>query len=126
MPQLVAVKTLKIDGALGARAATVALVDQLEKAGPYGSAHPQPLFALPAHQLVDVRQVGAEHVKLTLAGLDGARLDAIAFRALGTELGPFLFSQRGHSIHVAGSLSADLWQGSRRVQLRVIDAAKAR
>ncbi|WP_377288662.1 single-stranded-DNA-specific exonuclease RecJ [Rhizobium sp. SG2393] len=126
VPQLVAVKTLKIDGALGARAATVELVDQLEKAGPYGSAHPQPVFALPAHQVVDVRQVGAEHVKLTLSGMDGARLDAIAFRALGTDLGPFLFAQRGQSIHVAGSLSADLWQGSRRVQLRVLDAAKTR
>ncbi|SIQ02590.1 single-stranded-DNA-specific exonuclease [Rhizobium sp. RU20A] len=126
VPQLVAVKTLKIDGALGARAATVELVDQLEKAGPYGSAHPQPVFALPAHQVIDVRQVGAEHVKVTLAGLDGARLDAIAFRAMGTDLGPFLFAQRGHSIHVAGSLSADLWQGSRRVQLRIIDAAKVR
>ena len=31
----------------GASGATLALVDQLEAAGPYGSGHPQPIFAVP-------------------------------------------------------------------------------
>ncbi|WEZ83546.1 single-stranded-DNA-specific exonuclease RecJ [Rhizobium sp. 32-5/1] len=122
---LVSVQTLKIDGALGASGANLSLIDQLELAGPYGSGHPQPIFALPGHRLRDARQVGVNHVKVTLEGLDGTRLEGIAFRALETPLGDFLLSSRGLSIHVAGSISADLWQGSRRVQLRVIDAAKA-
>jgi single-stranded-DNA-specific exonuclease len=62
---------------------------------------------------------------VTLEGQDGSRLDGIAFRATETPLGDFLLSSRGTSIHVAGSVSADLWQGQRRVQLRVTDAAKA-
>jgi len=122
---LVSVQTLKIDGALGAAGANLALIDQLELAGPYGSGHPQPIFALPGHRLRDARQVGATHVKVTLEGQDGSRLEGIAFRALETPLGDFLLSSRGLSIHVAGSISADLWQGSRRVQLRVLDAARA-
>ncbi len=122
---LVSVQTLKIDGALGASGANLALIDQLELAGPYGSGHAQPVFALPGHRLRDARQVGINHVKVTLEGLDGSRLEGIAFRALETPLGDFLLSSRGLSIHVAGSISADLWQGSRRVQLRVVDAARA-
>ncbi len=122
---LVAVQTLKVDGALGASGATLELIDLLEQAGPYGSAHPQPVFAFPAHRLRDCRQVGANHIKVTLEGQDGSRLDGIAFRAVETPLGDFLFASRGASIHVAGSISADLWQGQRRVQLRVSDAAKA-
>ncbi|WP_312361895.1 single-stranded-DNA-specific exonuclease RecJ [Ensifer sp.] len=122
---LVAVQTLKVDGALGASGATLELIDLLEQAGPYGSAHPQPVFAFPAHRLRDCRQVGANHIKVTLEGQDGGRLDGIAFRAVETPLGDFLFASRGASIHVAGSISADLWQGQRRVQLRVSDAAKA-
>lgn len=122
---LVAVQTLKVDGALGASGATLELIDLLEQAGPYGSAHPQPVFAFPSHRLRDCRQVGANHIKVTLEGQDGSRLDGIAFRAVETPLGDFLFASRGASIHVAGSVSADLWQGLRRVQLRVSDAAKA-
>jgi single-stranded-DNA-specific exonuclease len=122
---LVSAETLKIDGALGAAGANLALIDQLEQAGPYGAGHPQPVFALPAHRLRDSRQVGANHVKITLEGQDGSRAEGIAFRALETPLGDLLLSGRGTSIHVAASISADLWQGTRRVQLRVIDAAKA-
>lgn len=122
---LVAVQTLKVDGALAASGASLELIDLLEQAGPYGSAHPQPVFAFPQHRLRDSRQVGANHVKVTLEGQDGSRLDGIAFRATETPLGDFLLGSRGASIHVAGSVSADLWQGQRRVQLRVTDAAKA-
>ncbi|MBB5572410.1 single-stranded-DNA-specific exonuclease [Rhizobium paranaense] len=122
---LVANETLKIDGALGAGGATVELVDQLETAGPYGSGHPQPIFALPSHRLRDSRLVGQSHIKITLEAQDGGRLDGIAFRAVETPLGELLLSSRGSQIHIAGTLGADHWQGARRVQLRVMDAAKA-
>ncbi|PWW03755.1 single-stranded-DNA-specific exonuclease [Hoeflea marina] len=117
---------LRIDGAVAASGATIALVDQVEKAGPYGAAHPQPVFAVPAHVLADVRLVGQNHVKVTLKGPDGGRLDGIAFRAMDTPLGQALMAGRGLNFHFAGTLSADHWQGSRRVQLRVLDAAVAR
>jgi single-stranded-DNA-specific exonuclease len=122
---LVAVQTLKVDGALAAAGATLDLVDLLDQAGPYGSGHPQPLFAFPQHRLRDSRQVGANHVKVTLEGQDGSRMEGIAFRAAETPLGDFLLGNRGATVHVAGFVSADLWQGTRKVQLRVTDAAKA-
>ena len=122
---LAANQTLKIDGAIGASGATLALVDQLEAAGPYGSGHPQPIFAVPLHRLKDARPVGTTHIKITLEGMDGKRLDGIAFRAAETDLGHFLMNNRGNQVHVAGTLSADHWQGNRRVQFRVLDAAKA-
>lgn len=125
VPGLVANETLKIDGALGASGATVELIDRLETAGPYGSGHPQPIFALPSHRLRDSRLVGQSHIKITLEAQDGGRLDGIAFRAAETPLGELLMSSRGSQIHVVGTLGADHWQGNRRVQLRVTDAAKA-
>ncbi|MCJ9759067.1 single-stranded-DNA-specific exonuclease RecJ, partial [Agrobacterium sp. SHOUNA12C] len=70
VPGLVANETLKIDGALGASGATVDLIDQLETAGPYGSGHPQPIFALPSHRLRDSRLVGQSHIKITLEAQD--------------------------------------------------------
>lgn len=115
---------LKIDGALSASGATLELIDMIEQAGPYGAGHSQPVFAFPAHKLVDARQVGANHIKVTIESLDRTRLDGIAFRAIGTALGDLLLGSRGASLHFAGTLSADIWQSARRVQLRIIDAAK--
>ncbi len=120
---LVENSVLKIDGAIGASGATLQLIDQLEQAGPYGSGHSQPVFAIPAHRLRDVRLVGTSHVKVTLEAMDGSRLDGIAFRAAEAPLGQLLLNSRGKLLHVAGTLGADLWQGQKRVQLRLLDAA---
>ncbi|OCW58842.1 single-stranded-DNA-specific exonuclease RecJ [Hoeflea olei] len=123
---LTAAHRLKIDGAVSASGATLDLIDMIERAGPYGAGHPQPVFAVPAHTLSDARVVGQNHIKLTLQGADGGRLNGIAFRAADTEMGSALLNGRGLSFHVAGTLSADHWQGVRRVQIRVVDAAVAR
>ncbi|EFM57185.1 single-stranded-DNA-specific exonuclease RecJ [Brucella inopinata] len=116
-------QSLSIDGALAASGATVALYEALQKAGPYGSAHPQPLLALPHHVLADVRGVGRDHVRVTLRGADGKRVNAIAFRAAEGDLGRFLFNNIGRSVHVAGNLSLNHWNGSVSPQIQILDAA---
>ena len=117
---------LKIDAALSAAGANLDLVDLVEKAGPYGSGHPQPVFALPNHLLRDVRVVGQNHLKITIAGADGRTLNGIAFRAADSAMGKVLLDSQGLAFHFAGTISADYWQGIRRVQLRLLDAAPAK
>ena len=85
---------LPIDAALTARGATADLIDFVERAGPFGAGHPEPIFALPSHQLVYVEAVGNGHIRLSLAGGDGANLKAIAFRAAETRLGRALIAAR--------------------------------
>lgn len=114
---------LDIDGAISADGATDRLYDVLESAGPYGSGHAAPVFALPRHQLVSARTVGSNHVRAELASLTGTRIAAIAYRAADSELGAFLFRNVGKTIHVAGTLSANYWNGNRTIQLRMVDAA---
>jgi single-stranded-DNA-specific exonuclease len=116
-------EVLHIDAAVSAEGATLALCDTLEKAGPYGSGHPAPVFALPRHRIADAREVGNGHVRLDLQSLSGARLSAIAFRAAQSDLGSFLFARRGSSVHLAGTLSVNHWNGRETVQMRVTDAA---
>src|SRR5690606_8450013 len=99
--------------------------DALEAAGPYGAGHAAPILVLPRHRLADARAVGSGHVRAELKSDGGGRIGGIAFRAQGTELGDFLFRHRGRSVHVAGSLSGNFWNGSRKVQFRIIDAAPA-
>ncbi|TPQ47261.1 single-stranded-DNA-specific exonuclease RecJ, partial [Prosthecomicrobium hirschii] len=97
--------------------------EMVEKAGPYGAGHPEPLFALAAHRVTYVETVGQGHVRASLAAGDGSTLKAMAFRAASEPLGRALLEARGRMVHVAGSLSLDHWQGDARVQLRVLDVA---
>ena len=117
---------LKIDAALAASGATLALVDLIERAGPYGSGHPQPVFALPAQSLRFAKIVGQDHIKITIGAPGGGTLDGIAFRAAQTPMGQALLAGQGSNFHFVGTISADYWQGMRRVQLRLMDAAPAR
>jgi single-stranded-DNA-specific exonuclease len=118
-------ESLLIDGALSAEGVTLQLLDSLDKAGPFGTGHVAPVFALPRHRLVDARQVGTNHIRADLQSGSGGRIQAIAFRAVDTALGEFLFRNRGAAVHVAGSLSSNYWNGNRRAQFRIIDAASA-
>ncbi len=116
-------RSLSVDGAVAASGASVALYESLQKAGPYGSAHPQPILVLPHHVLVDVRTVGRDHVRVTLRGSDGKRVNAIAFRVAEGDLGRFLFNNIGQSVHIAGNLSLNHWNGSVTPQIQILDAA---
>ncbi|WP_458761075.1 single-stranded-DNA-specific exonuclease RecJ [Afipia sp. TerB] len=117
------VNELYIDGAISARAVTTDFVNTLNRAGPFGAANPEPLIALPAHQLVYADEVGQAHLRLRFKSGDGAFVNGMAFRAIGQKLGNALLENRGQPLHVAGSLTVDRWQGAERVQLRVADVA---
>ncbi len=117
------VNELDIDGAISARAVTTELANTLNRAGPFGSGNPEPVLALPAHQLVYADEVGQAHLRLRFKSGDGAIVNGIAFRSVGQKLGNALLANRGQQLHVAGSLSVDRYQGAERVQFRVIDVA---
>jgi len=120
------VAELAIDGALTAAAATPALVETVERIGPFGTGNSEPRFALPQLRVVRADTVGGAHVRCVLAdGAGPARLKAIAFRALDGALGPALLASGGGTFHVAGHLRADRWQGRDGVQLVIDDAAPA-
>ena len=116
-------ESLAVDGALAAEGATLSLLDALEKAGPFGAGHIAPVFVLPRHRLADARAIGTNHIRVDLQSQSGGKIQAIAFRAVDTPLGEFLFRNRGKTVHVAGSLSGNYWNGNRTVQFRITDAA---
>lgn len=120
-----AAESLTIDAAITARAATAEMIHIVDRAGPFGSGNPEPVFALPSHGIAYADPVGQAHVRVRLRAPDGGALDAIAFRALDRPLGQALLAARGQTMHLAGCLAIDRWQGQERVQLRILDAAAA-
>jgi single-stranded-DNA-specific exonuclease len=115
---------LRIDSLLTTAAATVALVEEIENAGPFGAAAPAPRLAL-ADVAVSARRIGESHLKLSLSDGSGPGLDAIAFGAFDSAIGPMLENPGHRRFHLAGKLELNHWNGRTRVQLRLDDAAHA-
>jgi len=116
---------LRLDGVLMPGAATVDLIGQIEKAGPFGAGAPAPRFAFPDCQILFAKVVGANHLKVTFGDGLGARIDAISFGAMDGPMGPMLLNHKGARFHLAGRLEVNTWQGRQSPQLRLEDAAPA-
>ncbi|MBL8808178.1 MAG: single-stranded-DNA-specific exonuclease RecJ [Rhodospirillales bacterium] len=113
---------VEFDGTLPLAAATATLVEELERVGPYGVGNPEPRFVFNAVRVAKADIVGTSHVRCFLEDSRGARLSAIAFRAVGTGLADILLRSDGASIHILGRLKLDTWRGASRVQLQIEDA----
>ena len=119
------IPTLRLDGALTVRGASMELVSVLEQVAPFGVGNPEPRFAIAEANITFAGVVGENHLKCALSGGDGGRLEAIAFRSLDTEMGQALLNHSGAPFHIAGRLRVNSWQGRSTVQLQIDDAAPA-
>jgi single-stranded-DNA-specific exonuclease len=120
-----AVRELGIDAALTPGAATQELVGMIERAGPFGAGNALPRFALTSVRVSYAQPVGEGHVRCTLVGAERGKIDAIAFRAGQTALGPALLDPARPVLHVAGALRIDRYGGRESVRLQIDDAASA-
>lgn len=123
-------RALTLDGELHPKAATAELLQRLKDAEPFGMGNPNPRFVFANLRLAKADIVGENHIRciFTDGAVGGkstnARLQGIAFRAVGTPLEQaFAEAQRGKLLHVAGQLKLNSWNGVDRVDLQVEDAA---
>jgi single-stranded-DNA-specific exonuclease len=115
-----------VDGVATIRGMKPDFVRLLEtNVGPFGMANPEPRFVLPFVKIVSADIVGESHVRLMLADIEGgARMKAIAFRAVDTPLGEALLGNKGRqAIHLMGQFHVNSWNGSESVEFHVEDAA---
>lgn len=116
---------LTVAGLLMPGAATPDLFRDIEAAGPFGMAAPAPRFAFAEQAILHAKEVGDGHLKLSFGDGLGARIDAIAFGAVRSEMGQALMNHGGARFHLAGRLDLNHWGGRESVQLRLEDAAAA-
>lgn len=116
---------LRLDGAMMPTAATVELAEQIEQAGPFGAGASGPRYAFSDMQIYFAKRVGENHLKLSFGDTDGGRMEAIAFGAYDTDLGPTLEQHGGARFHLAGRLDINTFRGRQTIQLRLEDAAPA-
>ena len=118
-------RDLRLDGLLMPGAVTPGLIEEIERAGPFGQGAPAPRFAFADMAITHTRRVGENHLKIGFSDGMSAPIDAIAFGAFDGPLGPLLDAHGGMRFHLAGRLELNHWQGRTRPQLRLEDAARS-
>ena len=112
-----------IDGAVSARAVTTELATTLNRAGPFGSGNPEPVIALPSHQLVYADEVGQAHLRVRFK--IGRRLHrqrhGVSFDRPETR--QRVDREPRSALACGGIARGRSLAGLERVQLRVIDVA---
>jgi single-stranded-DNA-specific exonuclease len=116
-------RALTIDAAGAISALDLGLIESLDRIGPYGQGHPEPLFALPDVRVSFSKLVKDEHVRFTLEDARGARIGGIAFRAMKSPLGEALLKREG-VFHAAVRVKRNEWNGNVRVEAEIVDLAK--
>ncbi|MGI9435781.1 MAG: single-stranded-DNA-specific exonuclease RecJ [Geminicoccaceae bacterium] len=114
---------LQLDAELQPGSLTLDLGDALDRLAPFGRGNAEPRFWLPAARLHQVRRIGENHLDCWLGDGNGARIRGVAFRIADQPLGQGLLSLGDKSVHLAGRLKVDTWQGKRRVGFQIEDAA---
>jgi len=115
------ISTLSIDLELKAQDIDWEFMLDLKKMEPFGMGNREPVFMLKNMCISDVRMVGngIKHLKLALRATDGNPkiFDAIGFK-LGDE---FSGLKKDDLVDVVFNLSEDEWNGSKKIQMKLID-----
>ena len=112
-------KTYLVDMAISVTGAIPELIKQLRLIEPFGAGNPEPKFILKDVNLFNAKIVGENHIKCSISDSTNSRLDAIAFRSVGTELGKSLLNN--YHAHVIGRLKISEWNGRESLQMHIED-----
>ncbi len=118
-------RALSVDAAGAIGALDLDLIDALDRIGPYGQGHPEPLFALPNVRVSFAKLVKEDHVRFTLEDTRGARIGGIAFRAMKSPLGEAMMKKDG-TYHAAVRVKRNDWNGNVRAEVEIVDLAEAK
>ncbi len=117
-------RSLLLDAVLSPAGVNAALVEAMEAGGPYGVGWPAPRVAAGPFRVIRADLVGTDHVRAIVAGPDGARLKAMAWRSAASALGQALLSAGpSRTLWLAGRPKLDDWSGRNVAELHVDDAA---
>lgn len=119
-------RALLLDAVLAPGGVCPELCDALEAGGPYGAGWPAPRVAAGPVRIIKADVVGNGHLRLVVAGDDGKRIKAIAFRMAESPLGEAMLAAPAHrKLWIAGRIKRDDWGSRPAAELHLEDAAWA-
>jgi single-stranded-DNA-specific exonuclease len=117
-------RALKVDAVAGVGGLDLGLITALDRIGPYGVGHPEPLLALPEVRFCFSKIVKEEHMRFTLEDRRGARIGGIAFRAMKGPLGEAM-QKKDVVYHAVVRLKRNAFNGRETAEAEIVDLALA-
>jgi single-stranded-DNA-specific exonuclease len=100
--------------------------EQLEKMAPFGEGNPAPLFLLKEVRITEMKSVGATNCHLKLSLEKDAERGVKKLKAIGFGLAGFCDKIKlGEKVDIVFELIANEWNGSRELQLKIVDLKKS-
>jgi single-stranded-DNA-specific exonuclease len=119
-------RALMLDAVLAPGGVCPMLCDAMDAGGPYGAGWPAPRVAAGPVRVIKADIVGNGHLRVIVAGDDGRRIKAIAFRMADSPLGEAMLAAPPHrKLWVAGRVKRDDWGDRPSAELHLEDAAWA-
>ncbi len=114
-------RSLSVDAPITTAMATPATIEMMNRAAPFGMGNPSPRVVLRDAKIIAIDILKDQHLRVILTDTSGGRLKAMSFRSVGTPLGDALQSSYGKTLHLAGSLKLEHWQGRQQISFMIDD-----
>jgi single-stranded-DNA-specific exonuclease len=116
---------LWVDGALSVSGGTLALAEQIQRLAPFGPGNEEPVLVLSRTRVARAERIGAEGntIRAFLEDEAGGRLKSVMFRAGESPVATALLAREGATLHIAGHLRAESWNGRVTPGFMILDAA---
>ena len=101
------------------------MIDEIDKAGPFGSDSPKPIFVVKNCKIKWCKLLGNKHLRFYIYDNSFRKIQSIFFRALENKAGTFLYENLEGTFHFAGNLEINDWLGKKEPNFVVKDIAIA-
>ena len=120
------ISNLNINSVISINAITLNLIEQIEKAGPFGPDAPAPIFVIKNCKIKWCKLLGNKHLKFYIYDESYKNIKSIFFRALDNQAGIYLYENLEAQFHFAGNIEISDWLGNREPNFIVRDIALAK
>ena len=106
-------------------AITLDLIEEIDKAGPFGQDSTKPIFVVKNCKIKWCKLLGDKHLRFYICDNSYRKIQSIFFRALENKAGTFLYENLEGTFHFAGNLEINDWLGKKEPNFVVKDIAIA-
>jgi single-stranded-DNA-specific exonuclease len=100
------------------------LAEQLKMLRPFGNGNPKPIFAMQDLAVIKLDILKERHISMILKDeISGKTVKAMFFKAYEMGVLSFLEKLYGKKVDVVGELEINEWNGSKTIQINLIDVA---
>jgi len=117
--------TLKINSVISINSISLNLIEDMDKAGPFGPDAPTPIFVIKNCKIKWCKLLSNKHLKFYIYDASYRKIQSIFFRALDHKAGIFLYENLESTYHFAGNIEINDWLGKKEPNFLVKDIALA-